>query len=159
MRLSRQRLMGRTRRTTCCSLALRSPTKHLLQSNLSDTTWTVRLSMVLWVTLSVRCRACAKSSSPHRSMWWPRTRSSACVTSVPASSRLPTRCPWLGDYSNTIASLCTILLPSRFSGRGAATRNVARRLIRSPRRRSLLRSFRMLGVPSQTSRSISITRI
>ena len=159
MRFTRQRWMDRTRRIICYSLASKSPAKHLFQSSLSDTTWMVRLSMELWATLSVLCRACAKSSSPHLSMWWPRMRSSACETSAPASSRRPTRCHWQGVYSNTIASLCIISLLSKFSGRGAVTKNAARRLIRSQRRRSQPRSCKTLGVPSRILKSISITRI
>jgi hypothetical protein len=80
------------------------------------------------------------------------------VTFARVWSSLHTRCHSLGDFLNTIASLCIILLPSRFNGRGEASRSGKRKYSKSPEKRLLLRKFKMRGAPSLTSGSSNTTR-
>ena len=111
-----------------------------------------------------RCRAFQRASLSDRNSWhqlsttWVGEKKNACVTFARVWSSLHTRCHSLGDFLNTIASLCIILLPSRFNGRGEASRSGKRKYSKSPEKRLLLRKFKMRGAPSLTSGSSNTTR-
>lgn len=84
----------------------------------------------LWVNMGPiwqQLRSWDRNSWLHLSISCIRTRINAWEISVLQSFRPLTRCLWLEDYSNITVLPCTILLPSRFNGRGEATSRERRR--------------------------------